>query len=226
MPDLLNYSAKVAPESEADLLRFLSVYLHSDLVRYLLLLTAYQVSFERERVSLLDVKRLPFVHPRQHAKPQRTAALVAEVAAFVKKLEDAPTIGREGAFDAWRPQAETLISEYFDLHASQVVRIREVAELAIGADGRDGDWRSRRLCAGIAPHIIVNSIEVRPADGRGCVWRAPARSVESISRDSIFRHRAQPPVSQCPLAWNFASLAYVCATTHSPDIVQINSLRK
>lgn len=47
-----------APQDDADVLRFLSVYLHSDLVRYLLLLSAYQVSFERERVALRDIKRL------------------------------------------------------------------------------------------------------------------------------------------------------------------------
>lgn len=124
-------TAIVAPRKEADLLRFLSVYLHSDLVRYLLLLTAYQVSFERERVSLLNVKRLPFVHPRDHSNPQRAAAIVAEVAAFVKELEDSPTIGREEVFEGWRKHAEKLIGEYFGLTASQVARIHEVAELVL-----------------------------------------------------------------------------------------------
>lgn len=124
-------TAIVAPASEANLLRFLSVYLHSDLVRYLLLLTAYQVSFERERVSLLNVKRLPFVRPRDHANPERAEAIVAEVAAFVKKMEDSNTIGHESVFDAWRQHAEALISEYFGLSALQVARIHEVAELVL-----------------------------------------------------------------------------------------------
>lgn len=124
-------TAIVAPTKEADLLRFLSVYLHSDLVRYLLLLTAYQVSFERERVSLRNVKRLPFVHPRDHANPQRAAAIVAEVAAFVKELEASPTIGREELFNGWRKHAEKLIGEYFGLTASQAARVHEVSELVV-----------------------------------------------------------------------------------------------
>ncbi|AYQ27481.1 DNA methylase [Polaromonas sp. SP1] len=124
-------TAIVAPKKEADLLRFLSVYLHSDLVRYLLLLTAYQISFERERVSLLNVKRLPFVHPRDHSNPQRAAAIVGEVAAFVKALESSPIIGREEVFDGWRKQAEKLISEYFGLTTSQVARIQEMVQLVV-----------------------------------------------------------------------------------------------
>lgn len=124
-------TAIVAPKMDADLLRFLSVYLHSDLVRYLLLLTAYQVSFERERVSLLNVKRLPFVHPHDHSNPKRAAAIVSEVAAFVKELEESPAIGREEVFEGWRKHAEKLINEYFGMTSSQVARIHEVAELVL-----------------------------------------------------------------------------------------------
>lgn len=124
-------TAIVAPREDADLLRFLSVYLQSNLVRYFLLLTAYQISFERERVSLLNVKRLPFLHPRDHANPQRANAIVSEVAAFVKSLEESPEIGREAVFDGWREHAESLISEYFGLTTTQVARIQEIVDLVL-----------------------------------------------------------------------------------------------
>ncbi|MGE0349240.1 HsdM family class I SAM-dependent methyltransferase [Hydrogenophaga sp.] len=124
-------TAIVAPPKDADLLRFLSVYLHSDLVRYLLLLTAYQISFERERVSLLNVKRLPFVHPRDHSNPPRAAAIVAEVAEFVREMEASPMIGRQGLFDRWRTQAEKLISEYFGLTAMEKARVQEMVTLVV-----------------------------------------------------------------------------------------------
>lgn len=121
----------LAPEKDADVLRFLSVYLHSDLVRYLLLLTAYQVSFERERIALRDVKRLPFMHPDDHPDRNRATKIVNEVAAFVRALESSPELGRSNVFHGWKSTAEKLIADYFGLTDSQVNRIREVVNIVL-----------------------------------------------------------------------------------------------
>jgi hypothetical protein len=120
-----------APAEEADVLRFLSVYLHSDLVRYLLLLTAYQISFERERVTLANIKRLPFVHPKDHPQPQRAAAIVEEIAAHVRLLENADVFKRRAVAENWKPAAEKLITEYFGLNAVEASRIQEVVDVVL-----------------------------------------------------------------------------------------------
>lgn len=120
-----------APKRDADILRFMSAYLHSDLVRYLLLLSAYQVSFERERVTLLNIKRLPFVLPNEHPDPRRAAEIVANIAGWVKEMEVAPEITRASMYVDWKSDAETLFSEYFGLTTMDQARVREVANIVL-----------------------------------------------------------------------------------------------
>lgn len=120
-----------SPEGDADVLRFLSVYLHSDLVRYFLLLSAYQVSFERERVSLLDIKGLPFMHPEEHPQPLRAKQIVTEVAAFVSKMENTVQFERQFMYDNWKDRAEQLMADYFGITRLERARIREVTDLVL-----------------------------------------------------------------------------------------------
>lgn len=111
------------PEDEA-LMRFVAAYLHSSLVQYVLLMTAYQVNFERERVSLKDIQRLPFVHPDQHEHADQAWELVNEVAARTKQEEEAEFILKQNSVS--REQDE-LIFKYFGLNRLQIARIKEVA---------------------------------------------------------------------------------------------------
>lgn len=115
-----------APNNEADVLRFLSVYLHSDLVRYLLLLNAYQVSFERERVTLQDIKGLPFVHPADHVDHQKAFLVVNEIAGFMIELEATPAFERLPVWIKFKPRAEQLIADYFAISPLMFERIQEV----------------------------------------------------------------------------------------------------
>jgi len=64
---------------DVEVMRFLSVYLHSKLAQYVLMLTAYQIIFERERVTLNDVKSLPFVHPDDHETPEKAWSIIKSV---------------------------------------------------------------------------------------------------------------------------------------------------
>ena len=123
--------AIVAPPGQEDLLRFLALYLHSDLARYGLLLTAFQVAFERERVSLKDLGALPFVAPDKHPDPARARAIVREVSKRLQVLERAPSLTRADQYAQWKPEAQALIAEYFGLTAAQTTRIREVVDLVL-----------------------------------------------------------------------------------------------
>lgn len=117
------------PNSDADLLRFAAAYLHSDLVRYCLLLGAWQVAFERERVTLADTKRLPFILPENHSEPRRAKEIVREVAALTKRPEEFLRSLRESR--SWEDRLNELVAEYFSLSASQRTRVRDVAKYLI-----------------------------------------------------------------------------------------------
>lgn len=113
------------PSKDEPLMRFVTAYLHSSLVQYVMLMTAYQVNFERERVSMKDVTRLPFVHPDRHTNPSRAWEIINEVAEQTRKMEN-------DKLPLWRtsspPNHDELILEYFGLGHLQKARINEVAK--------------------------------------------------------------------------------------------------
>ncbi|MBN1602021.1 MAG: hypothetical protein JW915_10450, partial [Chitinispirillaceae bacterium] len=113
------------PKNDEPLLRFAAAYLHSRLVQYLLLLTAYQINFERERVTLTNIKELPFVHPDHHEHPERAWEIVREVSDCLVAQEAESEILR----CPYNPGiCESLIFEYFDLNQIEQERIKEVAD--------------------------------------------------------------------------------------------------
>lgn len=117
-------------EDEA-LLRFVSIYLHSSLVQYILLLTAYQINFERERVSLNDIQQLPFIHPNHHVNKERAWEIVHQVCNYTydieKRLQQSNI--QLGKSPTRTPREyELLIFEYFGLNEIQQTRVLEVAD--------------------------------------------------------------------------------------------------
>lgn len=121
----------VAPPADEDLLRFVALYLASDFVRYALLLTAYQISVERERVALRDLAGLPFVAPDQHADPVRAAQIVREVAKQMRALERTPALKRAARYGDWAATGQALIAEYLGLSVAQTARIAEVTQTVL-----------------------------------------------------------------------------------------------
>lgn len=120
-----------APPQDEDLLRFLSIYLHSDLVRYALLLTAYQISFERERVTLRNLKDIPFIRPSAHRNPARAHALVKEASSFVKRFRDADLFELTSLRDEQKSYMNDLVYEYFEITLAERSRINEIMNLVL-----------------------------------------------------------------------------------------------
>ena len=123
----------LAPPEDEDLLRFVALYLTSDLVRYGLLLSAYQVSFERERVALRDLASMPFIAPDQHPDPKRAWAIVREVAKALRVVERTTALRRADKYAEWKPAGQALIAEYMSLTTLQQNRITEVIETVLNS---------------------------------------------------------------------------------------------
>lgn len=126
--------AITAPRADQDLLRFLSVLMVSRLATYCLVMNAYQVCFERERVSIHDIKNLPLHAPDDHAKPERAAEIVKQVADYTRSLEDFPSLQRASAFEAWQHDiGDDLIAEYFGLTPQEASRVKEINDRVVPA---------------------------------------------------------------------------------------------
>lgn len=126
LPFSFSSSMGVITGTDENLLRFAAAYLHSDLVSYLLMLAAYQVSFERERVTLADVKQLPFLSPDRHTDPKRARAIVKQVAAITRQLERSRALLQQ-EYDG--SKCEELFAEYFGLNEHERRRVHEVAQV-------------------------------------------------------------------------------------------------
>lgn len=111
------------PKKDESLLKFVAAYLHSSLVQYVILLTAYQVNFERERITLKDIRKLAFIHPDHHHDKDRAWQIVHEIASKMTKLARKNALLHQ-PYDGH--ECDTLILEYFGLTRLQQARVREV----------------------------------------------------------------------------------------------------
>ncbi|MDV6316252.1 N-6 DNA methylase [Idiomarina sp. HP20-50] len=112
-------------DSDANILRFISAFLNSSLATYILMLTAYQINFERERITLTDMKKLPFVPPEKHDNPLRAREIIQEVSDYLKHLEQEPRL-LQAEYN--RGHVDSQIFEYFGLNINEQNRVREVAD--------------------------------------------------------------------------------------------------
>ena len=118
-------------EADADLLRFTAAYLRSDLVRYFLVMRVFQVLADRDRVSLRDLRAMPFMTPDSPGAPSNAAALVREAAALVKQIEAAPWLEQPTRYQALRPELEQLVHAYFGLTQEESLLVQETTRYVL-----------------------------------------------------------------------------------------------
>lgn len=120
------------PNADEDVLRFLAVYLRSDLACYFVAMTAYQAVFERDSIRNVNVKRFPFALPEAHPDPKLARTIVAKVAAFTRQLEDMEPLLRPHAEAEWmRTDGHELLANYFGLSDTDRSRMQEVATVVL-----------------------------------------------------------------------------------------------
>ncbi len=118
-------------DTDEDLLRFLAVYLRSSLVRYLLLMDSYALTVERQRVSMTELKRLPFVAPEKHADPKKAARIIRKIAAKTRELEQTNSFLSFRQYKAEQPALDALVADYFGLSQKEIAVVDEAARVLI-----------------------------------------------------------------------------------------------
>lgn len=119
------------PIEDEDALRFLTMYLRSDLTRYLLLHTAYSLVAERPRITLGEVEKLPFILPEHHSSPERAEQIIRSVADITRQWEQADLFAQIANAPEFRREAEKLIFEYFELNNRDIVLVKDACEYMI-----------------------------------------------------------------------------------------------
>jgi hypothetical protein len=114
-----------ASNRDADLLRFLTVYLRSDLVRYFIVMSQYSVLVAQDRVTLKDLRGLPFILPDAHPSPEFANTIVKEAAAVIRELAKSDPLEREMQYQSVRPRLQEMVYSYFGLTGVEVGLVSE-----------------------------------------------------------------------------------------------------
>lgn len=118
---------------DEDLLRFATIYLRSDLVRYFMVTQLYQLLSDRDRVSLRDIEGFPFFPPERHPNPKQAQSIVRQVADLTRSLEQVDPLNRPHRWQDLRPEAEALLESYFGLDDDAQAMVRETLNTILPA---------------------------------------------------------------------------------------------
>jgi len=124
-----------APQKDADLLRFLSVAIKSDIIQYYLFHTSANWGTERDKVHFNELLNIPFFLPEQSANPENAQAIVKQVAKRVKnierKLAKETCFELEGEVKSIRQELEPLIREYYGITPAESILIDDTLRVVI-----------------------------------------------------------------------------------------------
>lgn len=114
------------PTEDSDLLRFTAAYLRSDLVRYFVVMGQYSVLVAQDRITLKDLRNLPFLMPERHTRPTEARAIVRKVASIIEKVEAVDPFYQPSIYDEVRPRLQALLCNYFGLTESETKLVQEI----------------------------------------------------------------------------------------------------
>lgn len=111
---------------DADLLNFLTAYLRSPIVTFLLVMTGYSVIGERPRIAIKDMRNFPFCAPEHHPDPMAAKEIVAKVAAIFDSLAKIPEWQRGHSYFEKRKILDDLVFDYFRLSPSDRLLVGDI----------------------------------------------------------------------------------------------------
>ena len=129
------------PPADEQLLRFAAIYLRSDLAKYFLIMRAYQVLSERNRVTLKDIAELPFFPPDKHHSPESAKYVLQEVDAITKDLSSKNSKEAAIILEQITPRLNEIVFDYFGLSHRERDIVTETVAL-IGPSIRPRSYKS------------------------------------------------------------------------------------
>lgn len=117
-------------DDDRSVARFLAVYMRSSLAKYWLILTGYTAQTERSRVTLDDVKSLPFLSPDRHPNPELARHLVEAADEIVARFETPEGIMfPESVSDFSGPDIDRIVFDYFGLTENERIVVLDMVNL-------------------------------------------------------------------------------------------------
>ncbi len=117
-------------DDEGPLAHFLTCYLRSSLAKYWLILTGYSAAAERARVTLSDIKSLPFILPERHPDQGVAMRSLAAASALLEQLDRPENLILSGAiYDQSRETVDAFIFDYFGLTEHERVIVQDMVDL-------------------------------------------------------------------------------------------------
>jgi len=116
------------PVEDDDILRFLTMYLRSNLASYILFHTAFSLASERPHIKLIEVRQLPFILPENHPDPKKAKEIINSVSNKLKKLTKVSVFEFENQNIFLKAECEKLIFEYFGLDSVEQSMVNDTFE--------------------------------------------------------------------------------------------------
>jgi hypothetical protein len=118
------------PQGDRNIARLITCYLRSSLAKYWLILTGYSASAERARVTVGEIKSLPFILPDRHPQPDIAAEALRQVDQQLARFEQpGAAIFAETAYEFARGGIDDLIFKYFGLTEHEKILIQDMVHL-------------------------------------------------------------------------------------------------
>jgi hypothetical protein len=122
------------PESDTDLLAFLTAYLRSPLAKYYLFHTSSSWGIARPLVTVQELLRLPIPFPEQQLDTKRCREIVKKVSRIIKSTSDKARVNfmdRSGIIAQATAEIEPLIYEYFNVQPLERLLIEDTINIII-----------------------------------------------------------------------------------------------
>lgn len=113
----VSVNAIAGPKKDPDITKFLAVMLRSSLGSYFMVMHGFQLLADRNKISLIDVRRFPFAPPERHEHPKQAREIVAQVAVLLKPLFTMTEDRQESAYQELRPKLDDLVFRYYQISA-------------------------------------------------------------------------------------------------------------
>lgn len=118
------------PEPDRNLARFLTCYLRSSLAKYWLILTGYSAAAERARVTIAEIKSLPFLDISKHPRPEIAASAFADADRLLTSFEKSyGDLFLNQSPISVQQIADRVIYDYFGLSASERSIVSDMVHL-------------------------------------------------------------------------------------------------